>query len=157
VDFYIRVFVRVYTKPAEVKRSLTKHAYVYQSTQCPSFYLQSVGAVGDEKKGTFKPSQVTAPTTCPETGGAMKIGGPIWSAPIHDQEVVDELLRRVSSPDDKECMPFPAATRPRMESVLRAISEEVKDAPLYYTIPDLASTLRVHNPKFEQVCFCFSF
>ena len=39
---------------------------------------------------------VTAPSVCPETGGAMKMGGPYWSAPIHDQETVDTLLDRAN-------------------------------------------------------------
>lgn len=40
IDFYIRVFVRVYTSAAEVKNSATKLAYVYQSQGCESFFLQ---------------------------------------------------------------------------------------------------------------------
>ncbi len=40
IDFYIRVFVRVYTSAAEVKNAGTKLAYVYQSQGCESFYLQ---------------------------------------------------------------------------------------------------------------------
>ena len=40
IDFYIRVFVRVYTSAAETKNSATKLAYVYQSQGCESFFLQ---------------------------------------------------------------------------------------------------------------------
>lgn len=56
VDFYVRIFVRVfhvchsvpnfphlinYTQsPVEVKRSCTRRCYIHQSTQCPSFYVQ---------------------------------------------------------------------------------------------------------------------
>ena len=42
IDFYIRVFVRVYTSAAETKNAATKLAYVYQSQGCESFYLQRV-------------------------------------------------------------------------------------------------------------------
>lgn len=43
VDFYVRVFVRVYTSPAAVKDSSSRLMYVYQSQGCDSFYPQKVG------------------------------------------------------------------------------------------------------------------
>ena len=43
VDFYVRVFVRVYTSPAAVKDSATKLMHVYQSLGCDSFFMQRVG------------------------------------------------------------------------------------------------------------------
>lgn len=43
VDFYVRVFVRVYTSPAAVKDSGSRQMYVYQSQGCDSFYPQRVG------------------------------------------------------------------------------------------------------------------
>ena len=43
IDFYVRVFVRVYTSPATVKDTPTKLAYVFQSRGCDSFFLQHVG------------------------------------------------------------------------------------------------------------------
>ncbi|KAL0019904.1 hypothetical protein WJX77_005074 [Trebouxia sp. C0004] len=43
VDFYVRVFVRIYTSPAAVKDAGSKLMYVYQSQGCDSFYTQKVG------------------------------------------------------------------------------------------------------------------
>ena len=43
VDFYVRVFVRIYTSPAAVKDAGSKLMYVYQSQGCDSFYTQRVG------------------------------------------------------------------------------------------------------------------
>lgn len=40
VDFYVRVFVRVYTSPNEVKDSPSRLAYLWQSSGCDSFFLQ---------------------------------------------------------------------------------------------------------------------
>uniref|UniRef100_A0A674MIB1 tRNA (guanine(26)-N(2))-dimethyltransferase n=1 Tax=Takifugu rubripes TaxID=31033 RepID=A0A674MIB1_TAKRU len=42
-DFYIRVFVRVFTGQATVKNSASKQALVYNCTGCGSFYLQRMG------------------------------------------------------------------------------------------------------------------
>ena len=43
IDFYVRVFVRVYTSPEKVKDSAAKQMYVFQSCGCDSFYTQRVG------------------------------------------------------------------------------------------------------------------
>jgi tRNA (guanine26-N2/guanine27-N2)-dimethyltransferase len=40
VDFYVRVFVRVYTSPGEVKKTASKLGYVYQCSQCDSYQVQ---------------------------------------------------------------------------------------------------------------------
>lgn len=49
IDFYVRVFVRVYTSAEKVKDSATKQMYVYQSSGCDSFFTQPVG----RKVGSF--------------------------------------------------------------------------------------------------------
>lgn len=43
IDFYVRVFVRLYTGAEAVKDMPTKLAYVWQSQGCDSFFLQHVG------------------------------------------------------------------------------------------------------------------
>ena len=39
-DFYVRVFVRVYTSAAEVKRSASKKSLVFHCNGCDTFHLQ---------------------------------------------------------------------------------------------------------------------
>jgi hypothetical protein len=58
IDFYVRVFVRVYESPAEVKNSMFKRSMLYHSTQCPAFYLQPLGRPSSLKKD--KPSKKQA-------------------------------------------------------------------------------------------------
>ena len=64
IDFYVRVFVRVYTSPLAVKDSPTKLAYVFQSRGCDSFYLQSVG----RKVHFFTTPRSCDLGSCPEIG-----------------------------------------------------------------------------------------
>jgi hypothetical protein len=45
IDFYVRVFVRVYTSAAQVKHAASKLAHVYQCTGCDSFHTARVGKV----------------------------------------------------------------------------------------------------------------
>lgn len=42
IDFYVRIFVRVYTSPEVVKESATKQMYLWQSSGCDSFYTQRI-------------------------------------------------------------------------------------------------------------------
>ena len=42
-----------------------------------------------DDKIAFGPAVISAPVVCEETGGDMRIGGPYWSGPIHDQWVAD--------------------------------------------------------------------
>ncbi|CAE7518577.1 Trmt1, partial [Symbiodinium microadriaticum] len=142
VDFYVRLFVRVYQSPAEVKRSCTRRCHIYQSTQCPNFYRQSMatqelrdGRKADDHNVTFTNESLSVPAVCEETGGRLKIGGPFWAAPIHDMTVVQELLRRV---EEGDC-PFPVPTKPRLGGLLTAISEELPDVPFFYNLSTLCA------------------
>ena len=137
IDYYVRVFVRVHEQPAEVKRSCLKTAYVLQSAQCPSFWIQPIGV---QKKNNFAPSPFVCPSVCEETGGRLTIGGPIWAEQIHDQAVVDTLLSRVSQADqgtNSDEVPYSIPTAKRLRGLLMLMSEELKDAPLFYYLPDL--------------------
>ena len=182
IDFYIRVFVRVYKSPSNVKHTIGRRALVLQSAGCPSFYLQPLGSptqrdggytggrlhepprkinqMGrraqrraeeeadeeneEEEEEEFDPEAV-APARCAETGAAFKIGGPIWSAPIHDAEWVAAALDRVAAECDEHL-----STTERIHGVFTAVSEELMDVPLYYTIPDICKTLHCAAPLCER-------
>lgn len=144
IDFYVRLFVRVFTSAAEVKRACTKASYVHQSLGCGSFFLQPVGK---ESKNSFNPSLTTGDGLCPQTGKRFKIGGPIWNPPIHDMEWVGQLLTRVESYRG----PYPPSTRKRIHGMLTSVSEELPDVPLFYTLPDMCSTLHCNSPRMVDV------
>lgn len=181
VDFYVRVFVRVYESPAEVKNTCLKRIMTYQSTQCSSFINQTVGTRSKSKKermasskkidgatdesamasaggnnGNYGASSLEVPSVCEESGGRWKVGGPFWGAPMHNQEMVDVILARVDNAraaqagdpygyaSANNAIPIPTAER--LSGMLTSISEELKDVPFYYSLPDLASTLQCTVP-----------
>lgn len=251
IDFYVRVFVRVFRSPAEVKKSCLKRGYVLQSTGCPSFYIQPLGRItgrdrfggalihsnkqagiqsanadstrrrrrrdqgetaancettrndanrDDGAKDTNMPEADTRgaeftnecrpehaetnhgcqqqcsagaplaaagevgvqqvetaisrreddesvpPEFCGETGAPFKLGGPIWTNPLHDRDWVIAAIDRLESNVDKYI-----STKERIHGVLTAISEELFDVPLYYTLPDLCGTLHCESPKLAEV------
>lgn len=114
VDFYLRVFVRVFTSPAEVKKATLKTSMVYQSLGCGTFYLQPCGRFHEAKGGSGSGGHYscatgpTCPPACPDTGASFRVGGPMWSAPMHDVEWVLEALRRAEEePPEKGPLALP--------------------------------------------------
>ena len=141
-----------------------------QSTQCPTFYLQSLAtenhnqsrkrnkaaakakaqgkdvatAAANNHNMTFTNAFVTAPSVCEETGGRLKVAGPFWSAPLHDMVIVNELLRRLESEETKDSvslLPFPVPTKPRLTGLLTAVSEELNDVPFFTSLSGLCATM----------------
>jgi tRNA (guanine26-N2/guanine27-N2)-dimethyltransferase len=52
IDFYIRVFFRVYSSPIQVKRSFSQSGTVYVCGGCQNAISQPFGRVEENKKGT---------------------------------------------------------------------------------------------------------
>lgn len=66
------------------------------------------------------------------------MGGPIWSAPIHDFEFIDMLYEIIQTE------PFiNLETNARIYGMLSVVREELPDVPLYYTLDHLCSVLKL--------------
>uniref|UniRef100_A0A8C2XMW0 tRNA (guanine(26)-N(2))-dimethyltransferase n=1 Tax=Cyclopterus lumpus TaxID=8103 RepID=A0A8C2XMW0_CYCLU len=145
VDFYIRVFVRVFTGQATVKNSASKQALVYNCVGCGSFQLQRMGRRMSNGKHV-KYSPASGPPVGPECehcGQRHQLGGPIWAEPIHDVPFVQKVLSAVSG------NPSRFGTSKRIEGVLSVVTE-VPDVPLYYTVDSLSSTIHTNTPPLLQ-------
>lgn len=169
VDFYVRVFVRVYESPAEVKKSVLRRGMLSQCTQCHSFHIQNLGKVKYGQKQAkavsvelndkvradelpkvtsgmaFVPASLSIPLKCDECNGNFKFGGPFWMDNLHKQNVVDELLFQVTN------SAYPPSTSPRIIGILSLISNELKDVPFFYDLADLASILRCKTPLMQDI------
>ncbi|KAJ0980151.1 hypothetical protein J5N97_008406 [Dioscorea zingiberensis] len=143
MDFYIRVFVRVYTSASAMKNTPLKLSYVYQCVGCDSFHLQSLGrTVTKNNSVKYAPGFGPAvPQECSDCGKRFNMGGPIWSAPIHDQEWVSSILANVKATRER----YPAYDR--ISAVLTTISEELPDVPLFVSLHNLCATLKCTSPS----------
>lgn len=100
IDFYLRVFVRVWTRPETVKLNASKTGLVYACSKCSDFHIQSMGrATTSENVKTGLPNvkygSASGPPTdmrCKECGGSFHVGGPMWFGPIQDVLFCDEVL-----------------------------------------------------------------
>lgn len=142
--FYVRVFVEIHDDKAAVVKSSLNIGHVYQSAQCPSFFVASQGML---KKNSYVPSRGPPASVCEETGAEFKIAGPIWLGPLHNFSVVDEAIKRL----ENDASPFTVPTKTPMHGLLTSVSEELSDVPLYYKLPDLCKTLHCANPPMDRV------
>ncbi|XP_005098109.1 tRNA (guanine(26)-N(2))-dimethyltransferase [Aplysia californica] len=145
IDFYFRVFVRVYTGQKQVKHSATKKAMVYECVGCGSHALQPLAeAVPTKGEGNFKFMPGTGPVVgpvCSHCGHHHRVGGPIWSAPIHDKDFVKQVIQQVQT------NPKPLGTKDRICGMLSLVLEELPDIPLYYVLDAVCSVLHCTLPK----------
>ncbi|KAM6307823.1 LOW QUALITY PROTEIN: tRNA (guanine(26)-N(2))-dimethyltransferase [Podargus strigoides] len=145
-DFYVRVFVRVFTGQAKVKASASKQALVYHCVGCGSHHLQRLGRATSHGTG-FKYGAATGPPvgpTCEFCQQRHQLGGPIWAEPLHDPAFVSGVLAAL------ERSPGRFQTEERMRGMLSVIMEELSDVPLYYTLDGLSSTIHCTTPSLLQ-------
>jgi tRNA (guanine26-N2/guanine27-N2)-dimethyltransferase len=142
--FYVRVFVEVHNDKRGVNGLSLQIGHVYQSTQCSSFVTLPHGQMGGSKGNVYQSIRLT-PSACSETGAPFKVGGPMWLGPLHDQNVVQLALKRLSDDSCKHPNMEWIATRSRLQGLLTSVSEEL-DTPLYYQLPDLSRVLHCSTP-----------
>ncbi|CAL8462795.1 g2328 [Coccomyxa elongata] len=147
IDFYVRIFVRVYTSPEVVKESATKQMYVWQSSGCDSFYTQRIARKFVNKNSTkYSPGAGPAvPEKCPETGSGFQMGGPMWAGPIHDPSWIQGLLDTMEAEKERY------SAFGKIRGLLTSASEELLDVPLYYNLHAVCKTLHVTPPSGDTV------
>lgn len=143
VDFYIRVFVRIFTSANAVKNTPLKLSYVYQCVGCDSFHLQPLARTLNKNNSVrhapgYGP---VVPQECSDCGKKFNMVGPIWSAPIHDPDWVSSILSNVVALKSR----YPQ--HDKIFAVLTSISEELEDVPLYVSLHSLCATLKCTSPS----------
>lgn len=144
-DFYVRVFVRVHISQAACKYSICKQSMVYQCTGCDTITLQPLG-IAKPNPSESAPDRVkfglpTGPQVgqcCTHCGHKHHLGGPIWSAPIHDKSFCRELLAEIQKEPLSEL-----GTNRRLVGMLSVIEEELDDVPLYYSLDKLCCVVKL--------------
>ncbi|XP_073996153.1 tRNA methyltransferase 1 isoform X1 [Rhodnius prolixus] len=137
VDFYIRLFVKIFTSPATCKETTSKLSHVIQCVGCKSVTLHPLGI---KENRTNKPPKFTLPhisdfTKCPHCHHRLQMGGPIWHAPMHDKYFVAKMLSQLNQDEAK------FSTSKRIIGMLTLVNNEL-DIPLYLPVDQLCA--KVH-------------
>ncbi|KAJ3121995.1 tRNA methyltransferase 1 [Nowakowskiella sp. JEL0407] len=167
IDFYVRVFVQVFTSPLETKKSSSQVGMVYHCPGCKSFYTQPLGKSTESKKGNPKITINSGPPVnekCENCDSRFHIGGPMWLGPLHNKEFVSKWLEHIKNSNTDKY-----GTHARMLGMVTVISEvgnEYKiiyflqrvqlflkelDVPLFYDISTLCSVIHVVVPPFIKI------
>ncbi|KZT67746.1 N2,N2-dimethylguanosine tRNA methyltransferase [Daedalea quercina L-15889] len=152
IDFYVRVFVRVFTVPNEVKKALSKTSTYYVCSGCQAFYEQPLGRVIENvhqpsgnvnlhfKAHTGPP----VPNKCLECNSPLHVAGPMWSGPIHDTAFVGKVLDHVEASSNSY------GTSARMKGMLTVAKEEL-GRPFYFTPSRIAGAFHCVCPSLDEL------
>ncbi|XP_004342670.2 TRMT1 protein [Capsaspora owczarzaki ATCC 30864] len=141
IDFYVRVFVRVYESQETVKQSIGKRALVFHCSGCHTATIQPLGRVtkdGDRMRYQLSTGPVVD-RVCEFCGFVQHISGPIWPGSIHDQTFLKRLLGFARTAKH-------LGTQARLEGMLTVVSEELDDVAMVRSLDDAASVLRLTIP-----------
>ncbi|XP_045156432.2 tRNA (guanine(26)-N(2))-dimethyltransferase-like [Mercenaria mercenaria] len=147
VDFYFRLFVRVYSGQYQTKFSASHTGMVYQCTGCGSFSVQPLCEAHPAKGDTYKFVAARGPPVgekCEHCGYKHQIGGPIYLGPLHNVDFVEKIISRAVAEPEK------FNTSKRIEGMLSVVSEEI-ETPLYYEADGLYQVLHCSPPKLMDV------
>ncbi|WVQ99259.1 N2,N2-dimethylguanosine tRNA methyltransferase [Kwoniella sp. CBS 9459] len=147
IDFYVRLFIRVDTRPEQVKRLASQTGVVFTCNYCQSPVIQPFGKIIE--KETAKGARMTAfktvagPTAtngshCDECGSTMHLGGPLWIGPLQDPAFAKRVIADVTA-QEKEYK-----TYSRMLGMLTLAAQELPD-PFFFTANRVAKS--VHAPS----------
>ncbi|QLQ82419.1 hypothetical protein HG537_0H01810 [Torulaspora globosa] len=154
IDFYVRVFVKVRTSPIEVKNLQSKTMITYHCSQCGSYHNQPLGRAtertNNKQKKSIKYSVAQGPpadTKCKFCNGTYHLAGPMYGAPLHNKEFIEEVLRinREEHTDDVY------GTRKRIEGMLTLAKNELRDSPFYFSPNHISSVLKLQVPPLKRI------
>ena len=153
---------------SKVNNLSLSHGHLFQSTKCSSFHVtpvatnESVSAklkcnTDNDKEPKKKLSNVyrngrgpceLGEPVCGETGGSYKLGGPIWTGPLHDLDVVNDAIDRLEKAEENSGVNptggspmHPLKMAKTLHGLLVSVSEELPDVPLYHSLSALCSTV----------------
>lgn len=153
IDFYLRVFVRVWSRPETVKQNASKTGLVYTCSKCSNYHIQHMGkctATENAKTGLtmYKFGSASGPPTdtrCAECGGTFHVGGPMWLGPLHNAMFCDELLSTLDSGR------HPVHTEARIRGMVSTARDELDDALFYFHPAKVAGLFHCASPAFAPV------
>ncbi|KAI8453031.1 tRNA methyltransferase [Phakopsora pachyrhizi] len=154
IDFYVRIFVRVFNSPVEVKKCITKTSLVYVCSSCSAYNFQSLGRSTEKSTKSGKGTNVsyhhsTGPpvpgSSCEECGGKLHVAGPLWSGPLHDQDFMIKLLEGT---EDEDCG---LKTVKRIKGMVEIAKRELVDSPFFFTPSNISKIFHCTSPSLVTV------
>ncbi|KAJ5770848.1 uncharacterized protein N7511_002899 [Penicillium nucicola] len=150
IDFYARVFVRVYRSPAQVKFNAGNTMLVWNcDAGCGAWSTQPIGSTkerADKKGNPFYHHGITkGPTSgpyCDHCGTKTHLAGPMWAGPLHNPIFIQKILDMLPGADKQTYQ-----TTARIEGMLTTALEEDLDL----SPPSQAPSSPTANPEDDEI------
>lgn len=144
IDYYIRIFIRVFDSAATIKRNASKTSMVSHCTSCRSFKTQTLGKYSECIKENSKNMSVKIGLatlklngSCECCLGPTQIGGPFYGDNIHSKPFLRKLLAHLSESSVNRYGTFE-----RMCGMVSMMHEELDDFPFYFLFPQLCTVMK---------------
>ncbi|CAH8560059.1 unnamed protein product [Heterobilharzia americana] len=98
VDFYARVFVRVWHSPISVKAIAAKHGICFMCPGCHAYHIQPLGIAVNSPKAITPAHGPPIGPQCAECGSKFRVFGPMWIGPLHNRPFLREFLSDLGCP-----------------------------------------------------------
>lgn len=151
IDFYVRVFVQIFTGPNEAKKSANKTSMVYRCSGCSDFKLIELCTHSKNQKSKnpttdIKFSLPIGPPVdrkCAICASNYRMAGPVWNKRLHDYEFIEMLKKNLENgvrSDEEGKKRF--GTYRRMRGMLYLVGEELPDSPFFFSLNEIKRALR---------------
>lgn len=163
IDFYVRLFVRVWTRPVEVKKLASHTGVVFTCSGCQYHSTLPFGrySTNETKSGQtmdkFQPgSGPSVGPSCPECGHRFHTAGPMWLGRLHDPGFCKRMLG-ILDREEQESIAQNVGSRfgtaARIKGMVGVAAEELEGdkAPFYFTPSRISSFFHTNSPPLHTI------
>ena len=147
VDFYFRIFVKVYSGAYKAKFASTNSGMVYHCSGCGVYttlpFCDTVPTKSDNVRFVLNKGPPVS-ERCEHCGSRHQIAGPAYLGKIHDSKYCERIIARINA------QPGKFGTAKRIEGMLSMASEEL-DEPLYMELDALNMVVHCQPPKMNDI------
>ncbi|KAG0679562.1 RNA methyltransferase tRNA(m5U54)methyltransferase [Pichia californica] len=167
IDFYVRVFIRVWHKPIQVKELMSSNEIVVKCSGCHSTIVQPMGKISEpDEKGRKKYGlakvQSGVSDICKFCGYTNHICGPMWGGALHNRKFIDKILKLVDEEESKTEPHTTYGTLKRVRGMLTMAKNELGDSEnslseilnsqFYFATTTISKVLKIPAPSIEDFC-----
>jgi len=128
-DHYVRIYLKIHRGKEMAKQTVSHLGYVSHCDRC---FTREMIALS-EPMGKM----------CPECGGPLMIGGPLWTDELADRNFVNDCI--------KEAKKLPLGKIKEVLKLLHRIDGELEISPTFYDAHVLAKRLKMSSPPLSVV------
>lgn len=163
IDFYVRVFVRVWHKPIQVKQLMAANEIVVKCSGCYSTINQQMGKMsppnekGARKYGLAKISRGVS-DNCQFCGYTNHLCGPMWGGHLHNKDFIKSILKLVNEEEKKDESVYGTLKRVRgmLTMALNELGDstasesDIRDSQFYFATTTISRVLKIPAPSLED-------